>query len=454
MGIYTNVNESYNTVNTLDYKKYDININENMNFFTMGMEAVMECEINRAAFDKAIALEELAAFEQTGGTDVLYEGFSLKGIWEKIKAFFKAIWEKAKKIFAAFMGKMDTIFRGNEGFAKKYLPKIKDNWANASKAWKSFSGYVFNANGMYEVLKDFDDNKSIAALVLTNLNSSDPAKDTVAKFLAQKNDFSKLYSLVTNKQDAMVTNAGNLANGNGKKLTDDKAAELGTKISDTVREAKEKFADKKSEFEKDLVTQIAGKTIEYKEGEFNKALYKAFRNGEDSKKDLSWSDVTTMFSNAEALASTISNFTKVKEDIKKAEKDLSTGFEKLISEVDKASAEVNKLEATAKVNEALTSVASFYKDLWGYEKETYITVLAANAQAKKDSVSQAKAIAIKIAGMGAAKEEEKKDDTNKAEEEKKDENSGTEAGNSGEGTTTTKSNESYSYDFIGNVEIV
>ena len=86
MGIYTNYSNSNFSTNYTSVKPF---IGENFNYHELGIAAASEIAANHNAFMKSIALSELAAFEQTGSTDVLYESVDFKGIFEKIKMFFK-----------------------------------------------------------------------------------------------------------------------------------------------------------------------------------------------------------------------------------------------------------------------------------------------------------------------------------------------------------------------------
>ena len=450
MGIYTNITESYNNVSTTDYKKYDININESMNFFTMGMEAIMECEMNRAAFDKAIALEELSAFEQTGSTDVLYEGISLKGIWEKIKAFFKAIGEKIKKIFAAFIGKMDIAFRGNEGFAKKYAPKLKANWEAAGKNWynpsSQFKGFHYThipgTHGYSESDDvDFDKSPFLANNLLKYLHrDGTKIADDIADFIATDDSIKLLSSLEYGKDTYFKSGEdGSAEFKSGAKLTNGEA--YGQRIQEIVSQIRKNLSNIRNE-SRATILRVEKDAVE--PDNFSKTIYTYFRDGKEEKENLEWKSVTAMYQNSDALVKSISDFDKTKSIINNRMKKFETSIDKLINKVDNAAKEVAKSEgSTAKFNEALVSLGSVYKDIWGAYKEDQIAVFTGELQATKECVSQAKAIAVKIVGITSGKSnDEKKED--KDTKDKKDKN---------DNKSETK-NESFGYNFINNVEIV
>ena len=114
MGIYTNFSGGYRA--SSNYTDVQPFVGESFNYHELGIVAATEMAANHNAFMKGIALSELTAFEQTGSTDVLYESVNLKGIFEKIKMFFKKIIEKIHKIFHTFVAKMTSWFAGNSGF--------------------------------------------------------------------------------------------------------------------------------------------------------------------------------------------------------------------------------------------------------------------------------------------------------------------------------------------------
>ena len=141
MGIYTNAvfNNSYSSS---DYTSVEPFKGDHFNYHELGIIAAAESAANQNAFMKAIALQELASMEQYGNTDVLYESVNIKGIFEKIKAFFKKIIEKIHKIFHTFIAKMSSWFGNNKDFAKKYEKEIIKNWSQISNDFE-FKGYVF-----------------------------------------------------------------------------------------------------------------------------------------------------------------------------------------------------------------------------------------------------------------------------------------------------------------------
>lgn len=121
MGIYTNYTGGSVSSNYTDVQPF---VGENFNYHELGIIAAAEIATNHNNFMKSIALSELAAVEQTGSTDILYESVNIKGIFEKIKMFFKKIIEKIHKIFHTFIAKMKSWFGNNASFAKTYEKEV------------------------------------------------------------------------------------------------------------------------------------------------------------------------------------------------------------------------------------------------------------------------------------------------------------------------------------------
>ena len=135
MGIYTNMTvPAQHTYNTC---------NEHVNIMESCLEIVAECEAARLEFDRELALEELYAIEQTGNTDILYEGVSIKSILEKIKDFFKKIIEKVKNAFKKLWSFVSGKFGSNKQFFDKYGDKFIKKWKELPDDWTYYS-YVYS----------------------------------------------------------------------------------------------------------------------------------------------------------------------------------------------------------------------------------------------------------------------------------------------------------------------
>ena len=142
MGVYTNYTGGYGTSFVGNYTQVEPFVGESFNYHQLGIIAASEINANHNAFMKSIALSELAAIEQTGDTDVLYESVNIKGIFEKIKMFFKKVIEKIHKIFRTFMAKLQSWFGDTKDFAIKYEKEVIKNWSQVSNNW-DFKGYNY-----------------------------------------------------------------------------------------------------------------------------------------------------------------------------------------------------------------------------------------------------------------------------------------------------------------------
>lgn len=142
MGIYTNHSNNYYT--SSDYRDVEPFHGEHFNYHELGIIAAAESTANQNSFMKAIALNELASVEQYGTEEVFYEAVNIKGIFERIKAFFKKIIENIHKIFHTFIAKMSSWFGNTSTFAKKYEKEIIKNWGLVKNDWE-FKGYKFTS---------------------------------------------------------------------------------------------------------------------------------------------------------------------------------------------------------------------------------------------------------------------------------------------------------------------
>lgn len=381
MGIYTNYVGSGVSSRYTDVEPF---VGENFNYHELGIIAASEIAANHNTFMKSIALSELAAVEQTGSTDVLYESVNIKGIFEKIKMFFKKIIEKIHKIFHTFVAKMSSWFGGNQSFAKNYEKEVIKGWANVKNDWE---------------FKGFDYSKAIRT------------KTTGEKLrAATKTGGEEIKKLLNGDLTAYVKTAGTKddGNNNGKRVGDDSAAtETG------LAAIREKLDDIKDALRKDIVTEIDnGKmpvefeiktdaTGGYDQKEFTEELYKVLRGGEDSKIDMDKAKIQSCYGSITAMMSYIKDFDKTKSLIEKAERDITKGIEGLINDMNKAENELlkEKDENTKKNNEPIVQASSFYQSVWGAISEMMTQAFSALLQANKEACTQAKEIAVKVIGQ-------------------------------------------------------
>lgn len=382
MGIYTNYVGSGYSSNYTDVQPF---VGENFNYHELGILAASEIAANHNAFMKSIALSELAAFEQTGSTDVLYEAVDFKGIFEKIKMFFKKIIEKIHKIFHTFIAKMSSWFGGNASFAKTYEKEVVKGWANVKNDWE-FKGYKF-------------DNINL------NVESADQMKCEITD--AADN----IKNMLSTGDLAAAIKTGT------KSVTEDDIKRVREKMDDIKDGMRKIIIDslKKGSFTTTITTSTSGGGLD--SGEFTEELFKVFRSDQDSKEDISKDDILKSYGGSiSGLMTYIKEFDKIKSKTESAEKKLTKGIDDLIKKVDKAQNDIIKENRdkekdadTKKQNEIAVQASSLFQSLYGALSEISTQTFSALLQAQKDACVQAKEIAVKVIGQSKKMTEESYD---------------------------------------------
>lgn len=393
MGIYTN--HAFSGYSSSDYTSVEPFKGDHFNYHELGIIAAAESAANQNAFMKAIALQELASMEQYGNTDVLYESVNIKGIFEKIKAFFKKIIEKIHKIFHTFIAKMASWFGNNNDFAKKYEKEVVKNWSQISNDFE-FKGYVF---------------KFV------------PGTKGEVKFNGKSNE--ELKKVISNQKtqlDAVIADPGTLEAYLKKYTVVD--------VDEDVNKTRDKLDEIKDALRAVWITNInssyTGTSLDSKE--YTEELFKVFRNGEDSKDDMNKSKVLESYGNSvNGMMSFIKEFDKIKTEIEKGERTFTKGIDDIISKLNKAEDEIVKKnrDISKKVNdttpedapdgsastvgknaknaidnnETIIGVSSLIQSIVGFEKECGVQAFSAMLQATKDACTQAKEIAVKVIGL-------------------------------------------------------
>ena len=378
MGIYTNT--TFSGYSSSDYTSVEPFKGDHFNYHELGIIAAAESAANQNAFMKAIALQELASMEQYGNTEVLYESVDIKGIFEKIKAFFKKIIEKIHKIFHTFIAKMSSWFGNSKNFAKKYEKEVIKNWSKVSKDWE-FKGYKFNKN---LVNLKVSESSSIKA-------DANTIKETLRDFFTN-GEMQKIIDAFTDSgNNDLDTTEENI------KLVRDHMEDIkDCNRADVIDDIKQAFIDT------GVALVWTGNKLDSKE--FTEELFKAFRSDEDSKTDLSKNDIETMYGSISGMTNFIKDFDKVKSDIEKTESTIVKSIDKLISDMNKAENDTIKRmngqdDDTKKMLEQVISISSLYQSIQGFRKELLTQAFGAWIQAIKDSCSQAKEIAVKVIGL-------------------------------------------------------
>lgn len=391
MGMYTNFS-GYHSAAT-NYTEVQPFVGESFNYHELGIVAATEMAANESAFMKGIALSELRAVEESGSTDVLYESVNFKGIFDKIKMFFKKIIEKIHKIFHTFVAKMSSWFSSNSSFAKSYEKEVVKKWANVKSDWE-FKGYKYShvfgdsaASGaeafkleiegaIDSEIKDLVSGAtSLEAIyksnTLTDANAVNEAKNTLSKFREKLDDYKE------KMRGAIV-----------KDIAD------GTGITATINLGKPDAS----------TSGISA----LDSSEFTDELFKVFRSGEDSKEDIPKDKILAMYGGSiSSMMTYIKEFDKIKKKSETTERKLTGAIDKLIRDMDKAQnelikaakdADTDKELITAK-NEYIVQASAVYQSLYGAASEYLTQAFSAMLQAQKEACTQAKEIAVKVIGQ-------------------------------------------------------
>ena len=391
MGIYTNYSGSNISSN---YTQVEPFVGENFNYHELGIRAASEIAANHNSFMKSIALSELAAFEQTGSTDVLYEAVDIKGIFEKIKMFFKKIIEKIHKIFHTFIARMSAWFGGNASFAKTYEKEVVKGWGNVKNDWE-FKGYHFTH--ISETKADTDAKFSVM------IEGNGGAEQGIKK---------KLTNLIASGLAEFITSS---SSEDLKALLSDDTADK-NKNDNAITAVREKMDDIKDAMRFSIVQSIRDghglpttikadfKGSKYDSSEYTEELFKVFRNEEDSKESFEKKDVLASYGGSVAgMMTYIKEFDKIKTKTESAERKITKAIDKLIDDVSKAqNANIKEMKddkTKTTLNEYLVQMSSLYQTIYSAASEYVTQAFSAYLQAQKEACTQAKEIAVKVIGQ-------------------------------------------------------
>lgn len=382
MGIYTNYTGGSVSSNYTDVQPF---VGENFNYHELGIMAAAEIATNHNSFMKSIALSELAAVEQTGSTDVLYESVNIKGIFEKIKMFFKKVIEKIHKIFHTFIAKMKSWFGNNASFAKTYEKEVVKGWANVKNDWE-FKGYKF-----------------------TNINLNVEQADAMKVSLTDAAE--------TIKNALSSGDIATLCQASAITVSEDGLKQVREHMDDIKESMRKGLIDglKKNSFNTSVSASYSGGGLD--SSEFTEELFKVFRNDQDSKEDISKDKILESYGGSiSGMMTYIKEFDKIKSKTEAAERKLVKGIDDLIKKVDKAQNDLikenkdkSKSEDEKKINEIAVQASSVFQTLYSGLSELTTQTFSALLQAQKDACVQAKEIAVKVIGQSKKITEESYD---------------------------------------------
>lgn len=451
MGVYTNYTGGYGTSFVGNYTQVEPFVGESFNYHQLGIIAASEINANHNAFMKSIALSELAAIEQTGDTDVLYESVNIKGIFEKIKMFFKKVIEKIHKIFRTFMAKLQSWFGDTKDFAIKYEKEVIKNWSQVSNNW-DFKGYNYkkailtkpgseaikaSCKTGNEVLRKFvtDGDLSGTLAAMGGFEEKEVTFTVDSGGASTKNKLNendpKITSNLANDSteipDEMIKLAGNRPNykdgdtlvlkiKSGKNVT---AGADGTLKDSDISAIREKMEDIKDDMRKSVIDALSNTStfesiipvnfdnpsgIDAKE--YSEELFKVFRNGEDTKDNLEKKDIQDCYGGSiSAMMNFLKDYKKITGNVSTAEKKLTKGYDSLIKNMDKEENKLiksNKTQTdanTVKANELIVQLSSMYQSIYSGLSECITEAFAAWMTAVKDACTQAKEIAVKVINL-------------------------------------------------------
>lgn len=394
MGVYSGmsfagaVSSNYTSVEPFDTA-------QRYNYHELAIIAASESAMNTNEFMKQIGLNELASIEQTGSVDMFYEAVDIKSVFENIKKFFQKIIEKIHKIFHTFIAKLSSWFSSGADFANKYEKEVIKNF-DKMKEDLDFKGYKFKH-------------------VMTGTGKiSETVKNTITgaadiKAFLENPDRPKLEAML----GSSFKDGQKEAPKEGSALKD--IREHLDEIKDSIRKS---IVDSIAANDSNTITACLATSFDlsqrsgYEQKEFAEELVKVFRSGEDSKQDLSKSDIKTIYGGSvHSLMATIKDFSKIKKNLEDGEKAMVQSIDNIIKKMDNLEDSMVRDKANSASNEGVVSASAFYRDFWGFVKEAQTQAFGAALQAQKEYCTQAKQIAVMAIGLSKKVQEESTDMT-------------------------------------------
>ena len=275
MGIYSG--RSYGDSFSVNVPERDLfaECGYNATFEEISLMMVAESEQNYNNIMKAIALDELAYMEEYG-TEIIYEASGIKGIFDKIKAFFQKLIEKVQQVLHAFLAKMDSFFKDAKGFASKYEKEFSRKWADVKGDFE-FKGFKFTVGELKDKATDLEITDTVAAALTETFAANNTTKIVASELAA-------------------------FTNGNETALKDI----ISKGNVDALKTMTEHLKDDKEDIEEGLRGAVAKKWVEQGAGsnssysvdsqlsasEFSDTLFEAFRDGENAKDSIEKSELS------------------------------------------------------------------------------------------------------------------------------------------------------------------
>ena len=308
-----------------------------MDLDEMAMAHVAEAEANYSAIMTAIGIHEAQTFAETG-EEVVYTEGALSDIKDKIVSFIKSVWNKIVAIFKRFIRMFDAWNKDDKEFLNKYKAEINKR-VGRMKDFK-FTGYKFT-------IEKANAEKAIAGLTLNSV---------IGLFALNTVDASKLEDI------------------------------------------EENFDDKTEELRGATIAAMGGSSGALNASEFSKELFMVFRDGEDSKTELSDSDIDLNKIMGELATNKESkrNAEKVYKECKRVCDQAIKEFEKQDKDALKQSVDVKgKEEGERKAASAVSRAINLKIRALRAALAIMQTINGAHLTALKDQSRQNKAICVK-----------------------------------------------------------
>ena len=352
---------------------------ESANYTAMSLTAVAESQANYNNIIKAIGINELAAFEETGA-EIIYEAGAISGFIAKIKQFFIKLWDKVKEIFHKFFAWLDVLTKDNKEFAKKYEAEARKRWNNIKDEF-SIKGYKFTH--LEEVPGKYADAENFAM---------DKYGDIVGYEVIDANN--NLYGVIERNINKKI---------NGSSFEDANKA-FSDKHSDAVEAVRGAIKN----------SLVGGTDSGLTADEFTKELFEGFRDGDSSKTTLEKSDI-----DLEKCLTELKTYSKTKKDSEDAFKVIKKSFDNTIKKLEDLVKDANKLgtdkndikmtdKNTGKEVSAASVIVSYYNHLttaWKDVKEVLVSANGTYLQALKDRATQDKTTVAAVITTGKIKKE-------------------------------------------------
>lgn len=308
-----------------------VSVHESM---TEGAAAIIyESELNFSNMMKAIGINEVNYFAENG-TSVVYEGTTLSSVFTRMKEFFRSIAKKIKELFNKFIMQIDAWIRSDKDFVTKHRAAL----LQVNTKGFEYKGYKFTTNA------------ASAAGALSSLDG-----------YLSKNEM----------KQANINGAAAKLDGYTKAWKDNRADHIESMRGSSI-----------------------GKNEKLTAKEFDEALFKLFRNGDDKRDTITGINTNT-------LLDTISNFKTQKDAAKKSMESIDKNINKIIEGLNKQEREIAKF-AKDESQESIQRKAAamrFITELSAAEKDKLAVIQKVHSSqmsSMKHENRQAKSICVRM----------------------------------------------------------